>query len=412
MKIAVLTRFVHDVGGVEAYLKSVLPALAQRGHAVAVWYEFPPLHGGARELVPGVTCRQLLTPCHTDTYQEWSVSKPDVVFLNGLSQPSLEMRLTEGLPTVTFLHGYHGTCISGTKTHMLPAPRPCTRVLGPGCLLQYYPHRCGGMNPLVMLDGYRQQRLRQQLLGRSTFVATLSAHMREEAIAHGVNERRAIHLPAFDPVTAANGHGPAERGGRVAGSASERRWHLAFVGRMERLKGAHVLMGAIERLDAALRTRLKVTFAGDGRDRQHLERAASRLEGVEIAFPGWIDARQRDDLFSRVDLLVVPSVWPEPLGLVGIEAASFGVPALAFDVGGIGDWLEDGVTGLLVRGEPSTGSLAEAITRALGDAARLRDLGARARERALRRTVSVHVDALDTVLRRAVSEYHFDCPLS
>ena len=46
-------------------------------------------------------------------------------------------------------------------------------------------------------------------------------------------------------------------------------------------------------------------------------------------------------------LLVVPSVWPEPFGSVGMAAARCGVPAAAFAVGGIPQWLHDGVNGHL-----------------------------------------------------------------
>ena len=52
--------------------------------------------------------------------------------------------------------------------------------------------------------------------------------------------------------------------------------------------------------------------------------------------------------FERSLFAVVPSRWPEPFGMVGPEAMSRGRPVVAFDVGGIPDWLEDGVSGLLV----------------------------------------------------------------
>ena len=47
--------------------------------------------------------------------------KPDVVFLHGISKPSIEERLLDVAPVVTFLHAYNGTCISGMKRHACPA---------------------------------------------------------------------------------------------------------------------------------------------------------------------------------------------------------------------------------------------------------------------------------------------------
>ena len=61
-------------------------------------------------------------------------------------------------------------------------------------------------------------------------------------------------------------------------------------------------------------------------------------------------------------LVAVPSLWPEPFGLVGLDAAALGRPAIAFDVGGIGEWLTDGVNGKLV--EPAAGE--EGLARRIG----------------------------------------------
>jgi glycosyltransferase involved in cell wall biosynthesis len=394
LRIAVLTRYVHDAGGVEAYLHSVLPALQHRGHDLAVWHEFAAPAGRASHLGAGVACRALgdveRSVCEI---REW---RPDVLFLNGLSQPSTEMRLIERTPTVTFLHGYHGTCVSGGKTWMFPNPTPCPRRLGPACLVHYYPRRCGGLNPVVMLDAYAEQRLRQQLLHRSAFVATFSEHMRREAIANGVDAGRAVHLPAFDP--SAQAAAVATPGAR----ASARQWHIGFIGRMERPKGAGVLLDALALLDGELRSRLRVTFAGDGREKAVLQQAAARLGDIDVAFPGWVDPSERARLLATLDLLVVPSIWPEPLGLVGLEAAAAGVPAVAFDVGGIGDWLADEVTGRLVSGTPpSSAALARAIEDALRDPERLRIWGSQARQRSRQLTLEAHMSALEDVLRRA-----------
>jgi glycosyltransferase involved in cell wall biosynthesis len=395
LRIAVLTRYVHDAGGVEAYLRGVLPALRRGGHDLAVWHEFAVPAGRSSGLGADVPCHALDDVDRSaGEIRDW---RPDVLFLNGLSQPSTEMRLMAHTPTVTFLHGYHGTCVSGGKTWMFPSPTPCSRPLGPACLLHYYPRRCGGLDPAVMLDAYKQQRLRQQLLHRSAFVATFSEHMRREAIANGVEPGRAVHLPAFDPGGFRHGESSA-----AGATASSHQWHLGFIGRMETPKGALVLLDAVAHLDASLRARLRVTFAGDGREKAALQRAAARIPDVEFAFPGWIDACGRARLLSTLDLLVVPSIWPEPLGLIGIEAAAAGVPAVAFDVGGIGDWLEDDLTGRLVRGTaPSSAGLGRAIADALGCPERLRAWGTQARERSRRLTIDAHMSALEDVLRRA-----------
>jgi glycosyltransferase involved in cell wall biosynthesis len=93
----------------------------------------------------------------------------------------------------------------------------------------------------------------------------------------------------------------------------------------------------------------------------------------------------------------VPSVWPEPFGLVGLEAAVFGVPAVAFDVGGIREWLTDGASGRLVtRGD--TAAMGDAIAALLRDSSERARLGAGARAASARLSPEAHLARLEAVL--------------
>ena len=85
----------------------------------------------------------------------------------------------------------------------------------------------------------------------------------------------------------------------------------------------------------------------------------------------------------------------EPFGLVGPEAGRFGVPAAAFDVGGISEWLHDGVNGQLAPGNPPTArGLADAIVRCLRDPVRYAKLRKGALETSLRFDMRRHIESL------------------
>ena len=394
MKIAVVNRFAHAVGGIETYLAGALQALAERGCQVRLWHEYP-VPADAQRIVGADVATEALgddPQAALGAVRAWG---PDALFLHGVSSSSFEEQLSGLAPTLILLHAYHGTCISGSKTWTFPSAQVCSRALGPGCLLHYLPHRCGGWSPVTMVASYAQQRRRQRLLRSCKAVATLSEHMRQECIAQGVGPDRVWRLPPFVPPAPVSHQRPA--------SASARPLHLVYVGRMETLKGGQILLAALERSNAARRHQLTVTLAGDGRERHRWEATAMRVSRGELAirFSGWLDGSACASLLESADLLVVPSVWPEPYGLVGPEAAAAGVPALAFDVGGIREWLTDGVHGRLVPvTDDPAGSLARGLDDCLSDAARLARWGRQARNDSLARTMSAHVDALESALAR------------
>ena len=78
-------------------------------------------------------------------------------------------------------------------------------------------------------------------------------------------------------------------------------------------------------------------MAGDGGERVAWESRARQITqampNVRFEFTGWVAQDQLAALMKSADLLVVPSLWPEPLGSVGPAAGHYGVPAAAFAVG-------------------------------------------------------------------------------
>ena len=137
------------------------------------------------------------------------------------------------------------------------------------------------------------------------------------------------------------------------------------------------------------------------------EAAAARPERLTVDVRGWLTGSERDTALARADLLLVPSLWPEPFGLVGIEAAAAGVPAVAFGVGGIEDWLVDGVTGRVVPagGDGRHARFAAAILSILQDPVTLGRMRTAAEVRARQFTMAAHLGALEPVLH-ATADAH------
>jgi glycosyltransferase involved in cell wall biosynthesis len=141
-------------------------------------------------------------------------------------------------------------------------------------------------------------------------------------------------------------------------------------------------------------------MGGDGPQRDEWQRLARR-DGVAAEFPGWLDSARRLSALSGATVLAVPSVWPEPFGLVGLEAAARGVPAVAFDTGGIRQWLHHQVSGLLVPPAGGFRAMATALTTVL-DNPGLRDrLSRGAIATATAMSLDAHANALERVLVNA-----------
>jgi glycosyltransferase involved in cell wall biosynthesis len=241
--------------------------------------------------------------------------------------------------------------------------KPCDRPFGPACLAHYFPRRCGGLNPVTMFEQYRLHSQRLAVIRKCAAVVTHSEQMRDEYVRNGIPADRVFSFPFYVAESV-----PDELAARPLAT----RPTLLFLGRMEAPKGGNVLLDALPRARAALDRPLRVIFAGDGRERPRWEARAACLEahdpGLKIEFAGWVEAGRRSELFQELDLLVVPSIWPEPFGQVGPEAGLYGVPVAAFAVGGTSSWLTDGVNGLLAPGDPPTAAgLAESIVGCLAD---------------------------------------------
>jgi colanic acid/amylovoran biosynthesis glycosyltransferase len=123
---------------------------------------------------------------------------------------------------------------------------------------------------------------------------------------------------------------------------------LLYCGRLDVEKGVDLLLRAFasvltKRPDARLR------ILGDGPRRGILESLAAHLGIREaVRFDGWVPFSAIEEALSQAWALVAPSLWPEPLGLIAIEAITRGVPVIVSAAGGFAETVEEGKTGYLI----------------------------------------------------------------
>jgi glycosyltransferase involved in cell wall biosynthesis len=389
MRVAIAARNTSVVGGIETYLRRVVAMLSAAGVELALLSENEPARG--RESIapslPAWCVSELGVSRALGALETW---RPELIFTHGLEDWNLELQFITLAPTILFAHDYYGACISGEKTFRSPTVRPCARRFGWQCLVHFYPHRCGGLDPRTMWRDYNRQMARAQLLEKHSAIVTASEHMRREYLKLGVAPGL-VHRIGY-PVEYFAGDKQERRDARDA-------WRILFAARMTPLKGGDFFMRALPRAAELLALPLEVTMAGDGPARAALERAAidlvARDRKIAINFRGWLDSAGLARAIGESDLLVMPSLWPEPFGMIGVEAAFAGVPAAAFHSGGISEWLTDGVNGALAPADPpSADGLADAIVRCLRDPDTYAELCRGAREAARRFEPQKHLESL------------------
>lgn len=361
-------------GGVAAHVKASATLLAQHGLRVTVLAA----RVDRSAQVPGVTL------CHSpDLFNKNApigtrlgaalASDPEAIHLHQLDDPEIVDALRGSAPVIVSAHAYTA-CTSGV--HYFRPGQECERPHGPGCVPNLMARGCAHVrNPRPLPRSYRQATRGLLALMRADLAISYSSSVDRHLSRNGV-ARRAL-VPLFTTMVPKVGSGHATR----------RR--VVFAGRIVKPKGLGVLIRAARAVDA------EFVVCGDGFQLNAMRRLAQRL-GVErrVSFRGWLGPEPLAQELANASVVAVPSLWPEPFGLVGIEALAAGRPVIASATGGVRDWLEDGVTGLCVPPGDVRG-LARALNELLDDPERQRVMGIAGRDLvATRFSPERHVEAM------------------
>jgi glycosyltransferase involved in cell wall biosynthesis len=387
MRVSLVTPTFGRDGGVAAHVLSSARALAAGGHTVTV------VAGNERDaaaepdvpasmIVPSLDSLDLQRGMLDVAVSEIRSTAPDILHLHDLNNPILTRSLKRVAPVVSSAHGYPGCA---PNTYYFAPGHECTRPNGPLCFAHMAFHGClHARDRRAMPDLYRLTKRR--LEGLRSADAAVAYSKAVLANLHRNDVPKSYLVPLFSTLR--------QHAGRVDRTTPGL---VVFAGRVVAAKGLEVLVRALPAINGTL------AVCGDGWALTRIKRLAHKL-GVDgkIQFRGWLTESDLDSLLREARVVVVPSVWPEPFGLVGLEAMTRGVPVVGSNTGGIPEWLADGETGFLVEpGEPEV--LAAAVNRLLDDEALRAAFGENARKRASARwTAEAHVAALQNVYQRVL----------
>ena len=311
-------------------------------------------------------------------------SRPSVVHLHQVDRPELVDFMRARAPLVISAHAYTA-CPSGV--YYFRPGHECTRAHGPGCIPNMLLRGCAHTrNPSELPSRYARAGRGLKALQRADLAVAYSSSVNRHLAANGVTRRTIVPLFASMPARTGSGH------------ASRRR--VVFAGRVVRPKGIDILIRAAREVDG------EFVICGDGWQSAAMRKLARRLGVADrVAFRGWLTAEELAEELAQASVVALPSLWPEPFGLVGIEAFSAGRPVVASATGGVFDWLEDGVSGILVP-PGDVPALGRALNELLDDPERQRAMGAAGREAvASRFSRERHVAELVKAYRAARSSW-------
>ena len=132
--------------------------------------------------------------------------------------------------------------------------------------------------------------------------------------------------------------------------------YLAFLGRASPEKGLDTAIRVARRAGMRLKvaTRMPQPFRNDPyvrADWEHWEQAVLPLLGPDVDLVGEVGGHDKDEFLGNASALVFPIRWPEPFGLVMIEALACGTPVVALRAGSVPEVIRDGVTGFICESE-------------------------------------------------------------
>jgi glycosyltransferase involved in cell wall biosynthesis len=307
--------------------------------------------------------------------------RPDAVFLSNIFDIGVVRAARTAPRAIAHLHDHRSFCPHGDRIY--PQFRAlCSNPMGTACIVNSVLHGCvEGPRPATLRRLRAREVLKDALLALDG-INVGSQFMAGLCVRNGVAPDRVNALaPPVDPLSLATPPEPMPR---------ERR--LLFAGRLVRDKGFESLVRAISRIPEDERPVLDV--AGAPTPDSDAVAAGAEAMGVRLSLLGRQDRAAFAATLDRARAVAVPSVWPEPFGMMGIEAYARGRPVAAYAVGGIPEWIGD--AGIAVpRGDEA--ALARAIVEVL-DESRWKDLSSAARIQASRYTPEAYVDRLLPIL--------------
>jgi glycosyltransferase involved in cell wall biosynthesis len=262
--------------------------------------------------------------------------RPDLVYVHKVGDLKLlQALLQSGLPVIRMVHDHSLTCLRSYKYNYFTR-KICRRRASLFCVfpcLATLQRNTTGTLP-IKWGSYNAKQREMILTKTCDALVVYSQHQKDELVRNGFKPAQieiCVPIRSDGNRSQVSSFGP----GNV----------LLYIGQIIRGKGVDVLLQALAKVQVPFRCNI----VGGGNHQAYCERLCKRLGlSGRVRFCGYVPPAQLQKFYLEASAFLMSSLWPEPFGMSGPEAMRYGLPVVAFDAGGIGEWLKDGQNGFLV----------------------------------------------------------------
>ena len=327
MKIALITSFFKPIGGQELVTKSLFNQLRNAGHTVYV-----------------ITTRNAWLNSNSIITLETLRRIPEKLLIPGtpLTDYLIAINLAEKLRKI------QPNIIHVQDEYILPAVILANKLLSLPCVCSCH----NNVSCFSNKSAYSRERITTTIfkMRKKNYISCLkhvdaiisvSEYIKKELISVGVESTKIT--------TIYNVHDfPDDMENKGSPTSPKSNTVLFALGRLVWYKGFEVLIEAMK-IISPKDSNIKLIIAGNGIELQHLKHlvATYKLEH-SVSFTGKVSEIELIKLYKEADIVLLPSIFPDPAPLISMEAMYYGKPLIASNIGGIPESVNHGVNGFLV----------------------------------------------------------------
>ncbi|MFM7366007.1 MAG: glycosyltransferase family 4 protein [Cuspidothrix sp.] len=313
-----------------------------------------------------------------------------------IHDPDMLIDFREECPAVLTIHNHSSYCPSGTK-YLADREQICNRSMNPlGCTWGHLIDGCGSRRPKnIFQDWQNAYYFLKNIKNLNISVIANSNYVRKEMILNGVSAEKIITLLC----------GVERPGYPVIPLIPEihQQQRILFVGRIVPYKGLEWLLKALAKTDP----KINLDIAGEGWGQPKMQELAEKMSlSDRITWHGWCNGEKLEALYQQCFTVVFPSLWPEPAGLVTLEAYAHFRPIIASAIGGIPEYIQNHQTGILVPPHDIQ-KLADAINQLSENYHQSRLMGENGHDLFERKFVmDVHIQELEKSYHKTMTDFY------